>query len=478
VPETWLGWFSLAMVPWVIGVGTWIVFDRRSPRATISWLLALAFLPLIGLAIYFLIGPRRFAKAKKRRGHARRVVAKSSGREQHSKQRRVSNEAQYLIAMCEAAAGESARPRAAEVEVYQTGIDKYAALERDIASARHHVHMEYYIWEPDGIGTRLRDCLAARAREGIEVRLLLDGFGSNGTSRKFWQPLTDAGGIVEFFNAVSFRVMRHRLANFRTHRKIVVIDGEVGFVGGMNVTDVHTCEFSKGSAWRDVHLRLQGSAVRGLQMLFCEAWHYATGEAPEGSRYFPNHEPPEDDGSHTVQIVASGPDENRDAIHKLFFSSIASAHERVYLTTPYFVPDEAIFYAMATAVLRGADVRLLVPAKNDLRLVAAASRSYYPDLFDAGIRVFEYEPTMLHAKTLVVDDLVAIVGTANADPRSFKLNFEVVVASYEKEATEALASGFHRDLEQSREITEEVIGRYSIGRRLLQNFSRLLSPVL
>jgi cardiolipin synthase len=267
------------------------------------------------------------------------------------------------------------------------------------------------------------------------------------------------------------------MGNFRTHRKIVVIDGRIGYSGGMNVTDVHTAEFSGDAAWRDTHIRLVGPAVRGLQMVFCEGWHDVRREPLEGAEYFPDPASMEP-GDHTIQIVSSGPDENRNAIHKLFVSAMSGAENTVYLTSPYFVPDGTTFNALATAALRGADVRVLVPKDNDLKLVGAASRSYYPELLEVGVRVFEFGPPMLHAKTLVVDDVVAVVGTANADARSFRLNFEVVVANYDGALCSQLAAAFKKDLEDATEVTAETLASYGVGRRLGQNFARLLSPIL
>lgn len=474
----WLPWISLVLSVWVAVLSVYIVFERRSPLSTISWILALSVLPVIGFAVYFFLGPRRFDRKKLRRTESQAVVQSVVAHSQMKDGVDDGHPSSYLMRMSEAAAGTAARPQRANFELYFSGLDKYAALVRDIEAAKHHINMEYYIWEPDQIGTRLRDALAAKAAEGVEVRVHVDGVGSAQANKRFWRPLTEAGGRVVHFNTLTIRrVISRRMGNFRTHRKIAVIDGRIGYSGGMNVTDVHTEEFSGDEAWRDTHIRLVGPAVRGLQLVFCEGWHYSAGESLEGDDYFPDTAT-FDEGGHTVQIVSSGPDENRNAIHKLFVTSMFAAEHRVYLTSPYFVPDATTFDALTTAALRGADVRVLVPRRNDLKLVGAASRSYYPELLDMGVRLFEYGPRMLHAKTLVVDNLVAVVGTANADARSFRLNFEVVVASYDGVLCSELADAFERDLESAVEVTPETIASYSLGRRLGQNFARLMSPVL
>jgi cardiolipin synthase len=222
---------------------------------------------------------------------------------------------------------------------------------------------------------------------------------------------------------------------------------------------------------------MRGPAVKGLQLVFFEDWLYASGTITNEANYLRgSHDVPP--GDRLLQVVASGPDENLDAIHKLFFSAIAGAHERVLLTTPYFVPDEALLAALATAALRGADVQLLVPFGGDVPLVAAAARTYFPELLEIGVRVYEYGPPVLHSKTLVVDDDLAVVGTANTDNRSFRLNFEVVVANYDGDACGVLASAFESDLEHAQEITLEMLSKEPFSRRLFAASARLFSPIL
>lgn len=476
--DSWWPYVWMGEATWVVSLCFYILFERRSPRSTLAWILVLSFLPVAGLAVWFVFGPRKFDRKKLRHAAAQAAVTAAVPEEPEAGgAHHELDQAAHLMQLCERAAGRPARPRTADFALFIDGRSMYAALLEAIAGATHHVHLEYYIWEPDGIGTRLRDALRERAEAGVEVRVLVDGFGSSSASNRFWRPLRDAGAQVERFNELRLGRWRPRLANFRNHRKIAVIDGRRGFVGGMNVKDVHSSEFSGDAAWRDSHLAIGGAAVRGLQMVFCEGWHYATGSAPRGEHYFPWFESG-DEGHHLMQIVASGPDENLDAIHKLFFSAIAGAHTRVQLTSPYFVPDESIMTALETAALRGADVRVLVPDGGDMPLVAAAGRSYYSDLIRCGVRIFEYGPPVLHAKTLVVDDVVAIVGTANTDTRSFRLNFEVLAVSYERDAAELLATVFAEDLERAKEVTRETLEADGIGQRLVQNVARLLSPIL
>lgn len=479
VPESWWPWLSLAELMWVIGLSVWILFERRTPGSTLAWILGLSLLPLLGIAVYFLIGPKRFDRRKVRHAEAQRVAHRGAlkATDTDTDADTGATPAPSLVRQSEVAAGPPARLRPGVVSLLLCGDDKYAALEDAIAAADHHIHLEYYKWHPDATGARVRDLLAARAADGVEVRVLIDGFGSARAGDRFWRPLRDAGGRISRFNRITLWRLHSRLANFRTHRKIVVIDGRVGFTGGMNVTDVHSVARSGDAAWRDTHLRVEGAAVRGLQMVFSENWYYCAGERLEARAYYPRADL-DDRAAMPTQVIASGPDENLDAIHKLYLSAIAAARRRVFLTTPYFVPDESVINALGAAALRGVDVRVLVPADNDERLVAAASRSYYPDLLDLRVRIFEYGPPMLHAKTLAVDDDLAVVGTANVDTRSFKLNFEVVVACFEPTVCSALADSFADDLRRAVEVTRETIAGYSLPRRLGQNFARLLSSML
>lgn len=472
--ENWWAWISVASALWVVGAAVWIVGERRSPTSTLAWLFALALFPILGILFYYVFGPRKVTRKKQRRDDAERNVAAMAPDVGPAAQE-LPWVARGISEMCQrAVGGPSAIRRSADAEVYLGGRETYAAIENAIANAQHHIHMEYYIWEADRISTRIRDQLARRAADGIEVRILLDAIGGSNADKKFWKPLVEAGGQVRWFNPIRLRLGR-QFANFRTHRKIIVVDGRVGFTGGINISDVHTTEFSGEAAWRDTHVRIEGPAVHGLQLVFCEGWYDVTQSAPTGRDYFPSWD---EEGAHSVQVVASGPDKLQKPIRKLFISAISSARERVFLTSPYFVPDDALLVALSMAVLRGADVRVLVPAKNDVALVGAACRSYYPDLFALGIRVYEYNPSMLHAKTLVVDDVVAVIGTANADARSLKLHFEVVLASYEAQACERLAGVFLSDLESSTEATPATVASYGRLRRFSHDVCRLFSPLL
>lgn len=459
-------------VVWVVVVGIIIVLQRRSAVATLAWLLVLAFLPVIGLIVYRLIGPLRLKRKRVRRRVGRAAVEVATGA---MKRIRAIASEDLQVALVPINMGEAPPLYADAVELHLDGATAYASLFAAIRAAERHVHLEYYIWEPDQIGTRLRDLLVEKARAGVKVRMLIDATGSADLGRRFCRPLLEAGVEVARFNPISLRWIRSRRIDFRNHRKIVVCDGKVGFTGGMNITDFHTSELSP-VYWRDTHVRIEGAAVWPLQRIFIEDWHFATEEAPlEGAELFP---PGGKERKHIAQIVASGPDHDHLSIHRTFFTAITRATSRLWITTPYFVPDEATMAALCTAALRRLDVRVLIPKRGDSRLVDLAARSYVPELLASGVKVYEYLPRFIHSKTLVIDDDLAIVGTANLDNRSFQLNFEVVALLYDEDVTAQLAKAFEVDLTESRRITAEDLASKSLPRRLGEASARLLSPLL
>jgi cardiolipin synthase len=470
-------WTSLAglFAVWALAMAVVIVQQRRSPAATIAWLLVLALLPIFGWVVYRLIGPLRLERRKLRRRVTRKIVEEATGalaEIQHAAPMRHREQ----LARVAIAAGEAPPLRADHIDLYTEGQDKYQAIATAIDAATHHIHLEYYIWENDGTGRRLRDQLVSRARAGIEVRVIVDGTGSLGARGRFFRPLIEAGGQVAWFNPVSLFHIRKRRADFRSHRKIIVCDGRVGFIGGMNVADTETAEFSGDAAWRDTHMRFEGSAVRVLQRVFVEDWCYATTtELPASDAYFPV---PTTTGGEVVQIVSSGPDLDAFAIQKVFFTAINRAESRVWLTTPYFLPDDPILSALVSAAMRGVDVRVIAPARSDSRLVDLAARSYFPDLLTAGARVYEYLPRFVHAKTFVIDDDVAIIGTANLDNRSFRLDFEVIAILYGSTMNARLDAVFQADLAHCREFDAERCRQASFWTRFGQSGARLFSPLL
>ncbi len=458
----------LAWLVYMVGLSIWIVLQKREPVATLSWVMSLALLPYVGFLIYFLLGPQKVQRQRLRRGRSR------SGLDQFNGTPAGDSQCVELARLGQATTG-LPPSSATSADWLIDGHATYEALLQAIAGARHHVHLEYYIWNPDRTGMRLRDALVERARAGVSVRLLLDAVGAGRMRRRHLQPLRDAGAEVGWFHPTRFRPFTRPWVNLRSHRKIVVVDGRIGFVGGINVTDEEN-ENLFPDAYRDLHLRVEGAVVRSLQLVFVEDWVYAAGCEPRAfgaAEYWPEQEP----GPVGAQVLVSGPDSSWEAIHRLHVAAIHEARRRVWLVTPYFVPGEAARMALTSAALGGLDTRLLVPRWSDSRLVTLAARSYFDELLKAGVQVYEYGPRMLHTKALLTDEDLCIVGSANFDHRSFRLNFEVSMLLRDRAGCEELARLIEGEFAQSTRVRlDRAMGLWR--HRLPEAFARLLSPLL
>ena len=459
----WFLIFIVSYVVWVVLACGSLLMNRRSPTATLAWIFAFVALPGVSGFYYLLFGPRRLQRRKRRYGVARAQAASVSAYLRSTsceKKPGLSPDAEGLATVGRRL-GLGDPTFASSVKLLDNGDEKMQALERALLKAKHHIHLEYYIWEPDHVGTHFRDILAAAAGRGIEVRVLCDAVGSPHLKPSFWKPLLDQAGEVRVFNPLRLSLTSLIFHNFRTHRKIVVIDGDVGFLGGINLHDPESANRSGKDAWRDQHARIDGEPVRKLQRLFLENWTYAGGEFQLSARSVPSYFPSAREGGRgvPVQILASGPDDETAPLLAFFIAALSTARKRAWIETPYLIPDEPLEMALRVAELRGVDVQVIVPRQGDSKIVTMASHTYCESLAKAGIKVFEYGPPMLHAKTLVIDDTVAVVGTANLDNRSFRLNFEVA-------DDRALCKPFSAKRRGPRTT------------QLLESIARLTSPVL
>jgi len=476
----WLALIGATYVVWVLGATVSLLMSRRSPTATLAWIFAFIALPGVSGIYYVMFGPRRLQRRKHRYGVAR----VQAGAVSHYLKGSSCDTRPELSADARGLAAVGRRllqgdpTFASSVELLDDGDAKMEALERAIAESTQHIHMEYYIWEPDRVGTHFRDLLAAAAARGVEVRLLYDALGSPHIKSAFWKPLVDAGGEVLSFNPLRWSSRSVLIHNFRSHRKIAICDGRVGFLGGINMHDPATATRSGKNAWRDQHIEIVGEPVRKLQRLFLENWTYAGGSFKLSHKTMPLYFPSARDGGKgiAVQILASGPDDDTAPLHAFFLAALSTARTRVWIETPYLIPDEPLESALRVAELRGVDVQVIVPRQGDSKLVTMASHTYCDSLHKAGIKVFQYGPPMLHSKTMVVDDTVALVGTANIDNRSFRLNFEVAAAVYDKRVIAHLARRFEEDRAASRAFKYRNRGPRIT--QIMESVARLTSPVL
>jgi cardiolipin synthase len=362
-----------------------------------------------------------------------------------------------------------------QVELLIDGPRAYPEMGQAVSGARRVVHAMFYIWHPDDAGTRLRDLLVQKAREGVKVRVLVDAVGSPKIRGAFIAPLKDAGARVVPFLPVRFRPWAPTF-NFRNHRKLLVVDEEVAFTGGMNIGN----EYAK--QWHDLAVKLRGPVVEQLSSIFEEDWYFAAREdlADDDTARGPGSEQPfsSESAYAACAVISSGPDREANRIHDAFFLAISQARERVLLTTPYFIPSPGIMAALRSACQRGVSVQVLLPRHSDVRLVGLASRSYYPALLEEGARIFEFSGGMVHAKALVIDDWLSVLGSANVDSRSFRLNFELACFFSSSELNERLVRVFTDDLRRSSEVSLAAMERRPHHIAIAESLAHLLSPLL
>ncbi|WP_150270649.1 cardiolipin synthase [Paenibacillus tepidiphilus] len=462
----------------VISIGLGIFMENRNPSTTISWILLLALIPVLGLIFYFLFGQNVFKKRKYDKKAERDLQAyeriESDALRMHQDWSVFTPEQQKLLGLSQKLA-RSPISFSSETRILTNGEETFGTLLLELRRAQHHIHMEYYIFRADHIGTRIQQILIEKARAGVRVRFMYDAVGSMQLAGSFLKEMSDAGvQVAAYGNSTSFFSSR---VNYRNHRKIVVIDSDVGFMGGLNVGDEYLSRSKTYGFWRDTHMLLRGEAVRTLQIIFLQDWMHTTGEKILEQDYLsPQLRFTTGDGA--VQIIASGPDNERRALKNIFFSMITSAQKSVWIASPYFIPDEDILTAIRVAAMSGLDVRLLFPAKPDKWLPFLASHSYFPSLLEAGVKIYEYEKGFIHSKLLITDGEVATIGTANMDMRSFHLNFEVNALLLQTESVARVVADFERDLLSTRVIEHENFMNKKFLERLLESAARLMSPLL
>lgn len=363
-----------------------------------------------------------------------------------------------------------------EVEILTDGHEKFERLFQDIERAKDHIHLQYYIIKKDNLGRKLRDILIKKAKQGIKVRVLYDQLGSRGMSRCFFHDLRLVGGEVEVFFPSMLPVFNKRM-NYRNHRKLVIIDGKIGYVGGFNIGDEYLGLNPKFGYWRDTHLRLQGSSVLAIQTRFILDWNQTSNhdEIPYEKSLFPQSGY---QGNVAMQIVTSGPDSEWHQIKNGYIKMISLAKRSVLVQTPYFIPDTSLRDVIRIACLSGVDVKIMIPNKPDHMFVYWATLSNIGELLKAGAKVYIYNNGFIHAKTIVVDGEISSIGTANIDIRSLSLNFEVNAFIYDATIANILTENFHQDINLSKEFTITQYQNRSKWVRIKESISRLLSPIL
>lgn len=462
-----------------------IIMDTNNSAKTMAYILLVFLFPVGGAIIYFIFG----VNYRRRKMFSKKILANedlftkieeqltaiSLRTMEEGHPNIAGNEDLIRLLLKDAKAPLSYN----KATLLQNGEQKFVEVEKALQAATSFIHLEYYIFDEDDIGTRLIDLLQQKAAEGVAVRFIYDDFGSHGLSGDIIDTMRSHGIQVFPFYEVKFFLLANRL-NYRDHRKIIVVDGRVGFTGGINVSDKYINDGSTEKLyWRDTHIMLEGPAVNSLQYHFIANWNFCAEDTLEVSRnLFPSLFGHQEGCEDLVQIVAGGPDYPTASIMLVFFTAIVNARERVYLTSPYFIPNESINDALKKAALSGKDVRLLLPGVSDSVIVNAAGRSYFKDLLACGVRIFLYQKGFVHAKTMAVDNNLSIVGTANMDGRSFDMNFEINAVVYSERICKELSEAFLNDLNYSTELSLAQWSERAWWRELTDDVARLLSPVL
>lgn len=457
----------------ILGLVLVIIAENRNPLKTIPWVIVLLLTPGIGLIFYFFFGQdNRKQRIISRRTYKRIMRRPHDG---NLPQDACSVPAPYqpLVTLL-ANSNQSSLLYGSDMSIYTNGGDKFRDLISEIEKATHHIHLQYYIFCDDKIGNIIKELLIAKAKEGVEVRVLYDDVGCWKVKEKFFKEMQEAGIEVYAFLKVAFPVLTSKV-NYRNHRKIVVIDGKVGFMGGMNIAD----RYEKGTdwgTWRDTHFKITGKGVHGLQAAFLIDWYVVSKQLLNAKIYYPPVPVYSDDN--IMQIATSGPVGQWRILLQAYIFMIANAKKYIFIQTPYFLPTEGLNQALQTSALGGIDVRLMLPKRSDTRTANMATHSFIDEMVKAGVKVYFYKPGFLHSKLLVTDDAVTCIGSANMDFRSFEHNFEINAFVYQPAFAKQMRKVFMYDMHHCERLVPTRWLRRPLKQRLAESFMRLFSPLL
>ena len=487
---------SYLTISYIVGaiISMSIILENRDPARTVTWLLIFILLPGIGLVIYAILGrnmrKRKLFKTQKLASSIRegkifenleRIeeianIEQSTINTNQLLNENIEDYSKKRVISLLLNTGKLPFTTNNKVSVYIDGNQKFKNLLEDIKNAKNHIHLEYFIIKDSEIGRELKDLLIKKSNEGVKIRILYDDVGCwrFWFYRKFFNEMKENGIEIVAFLPAKFPLTGGKL-NYRNHRKIAIIDGKIGYTGGINIGDEYMGKNKKFGYWRDTHIKIEGTSVYMLQMIFLTDWYYTTKEIITEDKYFPS---PQRCGNSMVQIIASGPDSDWESIRYAYFSAICQAKKSIYIETPYFIPDESILIALKSAALSGVDVRIVFPKIADHKMVNNASYSYFDDILKSGGKVYLYTKGFIHSKIMTIDDKIASTGSANMDLRSFMLNFEINAFIYDKKIVERMNKDFFEDLNSSEELTLDEFSKRKLGKKVRESIARLFSPIL
>ncbi|WP_417369204.1 cardiolipin synthase [Flavobacterium beibuense] len=486
IDTKWILLIEIIYVLIVIGVCIRIIYDTRAVSKALAYVLFAVFVPVVGIAFYFSFG----INYRKRKIYSKKLTVDEKlaqrFREKITETDRnvytshnpsiIQNKDLYHLLFNEKTGRNPLVPNN-KVTLLKNGEALFPELIQALKEAQSHIHIEFYIYEDDAIGNTIKEVLIEKARQGVEVRFMYDDFGSRSIRKTIVKELRKNNIAAFPFYKIRLMPVANRI-NYRNHRKIVIIDGKTSFIGGINVSDRYINSEKNKVYWRDTHIRIDGPATYSLQRVFLSDWNFSSGESLGiDSTYFPLYA---FDGKATanIQVVSSGPDSDLPNILYTVIKAISLAKQEILLTTPYYIPDEALQETLIIAALSGIEVKLLVPKESDSKIVNLACRAYFENLLRAGVRIFLYEKGFIHSKTFVVDRTLASVGTANLDLRSFDLNFEVATVIYDETIAQQLATHFDEDCQTATEIQPQEWFKRSKSIKVTERLVRLISPFM
>lgn len=449
-----------------------VISENRNPIKTVAWILAVVFLPLIGIIWYavfgqdttkkYVISKRMYSKLKKRPLDEMGTPVEYTVPDEHDN----------LVALLK---NMDYNPLLGgnDVKLFTNGTDKFSQLFKDIANAKKHIHIEYYVLIDDALGLKLQKELIKKAKEGVEVRIIYDSFGSRKVKKRYFEDFRMAGIEAEPFLKLTWNALTSRL-NYRTHRKIIVIDGQIGYVGGMNIADRYIDGLNWGK-WRDTHARIEGKGVQGLQSVFLIDWYFVSQTLITSRKYFPSLD---NFGDAPMQIVNSGPLNDENELSHGITQAIYDAKKSVFIQTPYFLPPEGMLDALKAAAIRGVDVRVMMSERSDVPIVQLASKSYVKEMLKAGVKVYFYKEGFMHSKLMIFDNSLTLIGSANFDSRSFEQNFEVEAFIYDTKVTDDAIDIFAEDQRGAEEQFLKDWIKRSVSKRFIESIMRLFAPLL
>ncbi|MDA3879067.1 MAG: cardiolipin synthase [Prolixibacteraceae bacterium] len=474
--------FNVAYIVTVVVVVLLVVFENRSPLKSISWILIITLIPFAGVVLYFFFGQKyqkQILYNRKILRYHRRVNAISrsqlkelAGVKIMDMDPKIVEKKDIMLLLLNSDRAFLTHNK--KVKILNNGSETFAQLKLALSKARHHIHLEFYIFRFDNIGNELFEILKEKSQQGVEVRIIYDSVGSYKIPRKKKKEAKKQGIYLRSFQKVIFPLLSSKV-NYRNHRKIAIIDGKTGFTGGINIADRYNEKSNSDHYWRDTFVQIEGNAVNALQAIFLNDWFYVSKENIYNEIYF--HEEKEGKNNLT-QIISSGPDSNWHAISQFYFSAITSSKNHVYIASPYFIPNDEITFALKAAALRGIDVRILIPKYSDTFISRWSTESYITEMLKAGIKIYHYTKGFLHSKIVISDGVLCSIGSANLDYRSLETNFEVNAVFYDEKITGAITMQYLNDLKHSKKLKINEWKNRPTHKKIASSFARLFAPLM